>query len=72
MPKMKTHNATANRFKMIRKKKAGVKTTQIIKRAEGQDHFNARQTGKTKRNKRSDNTQSNAMRKTIIRALPYN
>ncbi len=72
MPKMKTHKATVNRFKMIRKKKAGVKTTQIIKRAEGQDHFNARQTGKTKRNKRSDNTQSNAMRKTIIRALPYN
>jgi ribosomal protein L35 len=71
MPKMKTHNATANRFKLIRKKKAGVKTTQIIKRAEGQDHFNARQTSKTRRNKRSDNTQSNAMRKTIIRALPY-
>jgi len=71
MPKMKTHKATANRFKMIVKKKKGKKTTQIIKRAEGQDHFNARETGKKKRNKRSDNTQSNAMRKTIMRSLPY-
>ena len=68
---MKTHKAVAKRFKLIRKKKVGVKTTQIIKRAEGQDHFNARQTGKTRRNKRSDNTQSNTMRKTIIRSLPY-
>lgn len=71
MPKMKTQKATAKRFKMIVKKKKGKKTTQIIKRAEGQDHFNARETGKKKRNKRSDNTQSNAMRKTIMRALPY-
>ncbi len=71
MPKMKTHQAVAKRFKMIVKKKKGKKTTQIIKRAEGQDHFNARESGKTKRNKRSDNTQSNAMRKTILRSLPY-
>jgi ribosomal protein L35 len=72
MPKMKTHKATAKRFKMIRKKKAGKTSTQIIKRANGQDHFNARENGNTKRNKRSDNTQDNAMQKTILRALPYN
>lgn len=71
MPKMKTHKAVSKRFKMVVKKKNGKKTTQITKRAEGQDHFNARETGKKKRNKRSDNTQSNTMRKTILRSLPY-
>jgi ribosomal protein L35 len=71
MPKMKTHQATADRFKMIRKKKAGKTTTKILKRADGQDHFNARESGKTGRNKKRDNTQSNAMRKTILRSLPY-
>lgn len=71
MPKMKTHQATASRVRLIRKKKAGKTTIQLLKRAEGQDHFNARESGKIKRNKRSDNTMSNAMRKTVIRALPY-
>ena len=47
MPKLKTHKATAKRFK-IKKSKKG---TKILKRADGQDHFNARQSGKKKRNK---------------------
>lgn len=66
MPKIKTRKATAKRFR-IKKSKDGVK---ILKRTDGQDHFNARESGKTKRNKRSDTTQSNTLRKTITRAMP--
>lgn len=68
MPKMKTHKATAKRFR-IKKSKTG---TKILKRHDGQDHFNARQTGKRKRNKRSDNTLANTKtQKNILRALPH-
>ncbi len=65
MPKAKTHKATAKRFK-IKKSKTGI---QIVKRTDGQDHFNSRESGKTKRNKRGDKTMSNSMRKTITRAI---
>jgi ribosomal protein L35 len=67
MPKLKTHKATAKRFR-IKKSKSG---TKVLKRANGQDHFNARQTGKTKRNKRSDKTMSDTVKKTILRAVPH-
>ena len=67
MPKKKTHKATAKRF-VVKKSKKGLK---ILKRSEGQDHFNARESGKIKRNKRSDVTMSVTMKKTIINALPY-
>ncbi|PIR74565.1 MAG: 50S ribosomal protein L35 [Candidatus Magasanikbacteria bacterium CG10_big_fil_rev_8_21_14_0_10_47_10] len=66
MPKMKTHKATAKRF-VIKRSKSG---TKIIKRMDGQDHFNSRESGKIKRNKRSDVVMSNANRKTIERAMP--
>lgn len=68
MPKGKTHKATAKRFR-VKKSKDG--SIQIIKRQDGQDHFNARESGKTKRNKKSDNTMSNTLRKTITRAMPH-
>ncbi|MFH1286408.1 MAG: 50S ribosomal protein L35 [Candidatus Magasanikbacteria bacterium] len=68
MPKIKTHKATAKRFR-VKKSRSG---TKILKRTDGQDHFNARQSGKKKRNKRSDNTLANtAAGKTIIRSVPY-
>lgn len=41
-----------------------------MKRTDGQDHFNARETGKTKRNKRTDKTMSNRSRQTIMRSMP--
>lgn len=47
MPKLKTHKATAKRFRVT-------KTGKIEKRAAGQNHFNARESGKTGRNKKSD------------------
>jgi len=41
-----------------------------MKRRDGQDHFNARQTGKKKRNKRTDNVLAKTgMQKTITRVL---
>ncbi|MBI4427141.1 MAG: hypothetical protein HY569_01495 [Candidatus Magasanikbacteria bacterium] len=64
--KAKTHKATAKRF-IVKKSKKG---TKILKRAEGQDHFNSRESGKTKRNKRSDNIMGRARQKTILLALP--
>lgn len=63
---MKTHKATAKRF-VVKKSKKGVK---VIKRTDGQDHFNARESGKTKRNKRSDRTMSSSFNKTVLRAMP--
>ncbi len=44
MPKIKTHKATAKRFTIT-------KTGKIKQRKAGQDHFNARESGNTKRKK---------------------
>lgn len=65
MSKAKTHKATAKRFLMKKSKKG----TQIIKRTNGQDHFNSRESGKTRRNKKSDVTISLAFHDTIKKAL---
>ncbi|MFZ5391196.1 MAG: large ribosomal subunit protein bL35 [Patescibacteria group bacterium] len=45
--KVKTHKATAKRFKITGKKK-------LMKRTAGQDHFNARETSTVTRRKRRD------------------
>lgn len=66
--KLKTRKAIAKRFQ-IKKSKKG---TKILKRANGQDHFNARESGKTKRNKRSDKTiKTTGTTQTILRAMPH-
>ncbi len=67
MPKLKTHQATAKRFR-LKKSKNG---TKVMKRTDGQDHFNARQNGKKKRNKRSDKVMALANKKTIVRSMPH-
>ena len=68
MGKLKTHKATAKRF-AIKKSKKG---TKIMSRTGGQDHFNAREGGNDKRNKRSDKSLSVGKRhKNILKALPY-
>ncbi|MFA7314306.1 MAG: 50S ribosomal protein L35 [Candidatus Magasanikbacteria bacterium] len=67
MPKMKTHKGTAKRF-MVKKSKKG---TKVLKRADGQNHFNSRESGNAGRNKRSDNVVSLPLRKTVLKALPY-
>jgi len=65
MPKQKTHKATAKRF--IR-----TKTDKLIRRKSGQDHFNARESGNAKRNKRRDVSAHSTSAKTIKKLMPYN
>jgi ribosomal protein L35 len=55
---MKTHNAIAKRFKITKRGK-------VLKRAAGQDHFNARESGNTTRKKRRDKKQHESYAKTI-------
>lgn len=63
MPKIKTHQATNKRFSKTRKGK-------YIARKSGQDHFNARESGKTTRNKRRDISFSKCFQRHIDIALP--
>lgn len=58
MPKIKTHKATVKRFKIT-------KNNKISQRKAGQDHYNARESGNTKRKKRNDITTSATITKTI-------
>jgi len=66
MPKIKTHKATAKRFVI----KRGQGKIKILKRPDGQDHFNTRETGKTTRNKRRDQAMSPTLALTILRGMP--
>lgn len=59
MPKIKTHKATAKRFTVSGAGK-------VLRRKAGQDHFNARESGKVKRNKRRDISASTRDTRTII------
>jgi large subunit ribosomal protein L35 len=63
MPKMKTHKATAKRFRVTKKGK-------IVKRKSGQNHFNSRENGKVGRNKKSDLVMSPALNRVIAVTLP--
>ena len=64
MSKIKTHKATAKRFIITKNKK-------VKQRKAGQDHYNARESGKTTRNKRRDINTSKTHIKTIKSLLPY-
>jgi large subunit ribosomal protein L35 len=63
MPKLKTHKATAKRYKLTRKGK-------IVKRTAGQNHFNARENGNTGRNKKSDVIASTTLNRVMATNLP--
>lgn len=63
--KMKTHKAIAKRISITKKGK-------MKKRTAGQDHFNARETGKVGSNKKRSSTLSKVHAKNIKRLLPYN
>jgi len=58
MPKIKTHKATSKRFTIT-------KNNKLKHRKAGQDHFNARESGNTKRNKRRDVDAFDGLKKTI-------
>lgn len=65
MPKLKTHKATAKRLIIT-------KTGKIKQKKAGQDHFNAREAGKTGTKKKRLINTSNVFDKTIKSLLPYN
>lgn len=64
MPKLKTRKAVAKRVRVT-------KTGKLKIRSGAQDHFNSRETGKKKRNKRRDKDLANVNHKNIKKALPY-
>ena len=64
MPKLKTYKAAAKRVTLTR-------TGKILRRKAGQDHFNAREDGKTGRTKRRDLTIAPADKQNIKNLLPY-
>lgn len=64
MPKLKTKKAISKRLQITKNKK-------ILKRKGGQDHFNARESGKVKRNKRRDGELSKSFHKVVKRNMPY-
>lgn len=74
MPKAKTQKSAKKAKSSVRTKQTIAKrftvkkSGKVIKRRDGQDHFNARQSGNTKRRKRSDSTvTTTGMTKTIAR-----
>jgi len=64
MPKIKTHCATAKRYRQTA-------TGKLKKVKAGQDHFNSRESGKTTRMKRLDITADKTLSKTIKALTPY-
>lgn len=62
--KLKTHKATAKRFRVTRRGK-------ILKRAAGQDHFNARDAGRITLRKRRDRTVAKVDTRALQHLLPY-
>jgi len=64
MGKLKTIKAVAKRIKITKNKK-------ILKKTAGQNHFNARDTGKDTRQKRKLNSVSKALHKNIKNFLPH-
>lgn len=64
MPKLKTHKATAKRFKVS-------KTKKITHRTCGQDHFNARESSRTTMRKRRHKKLHQSRKKTVKMMLPY-
>jgi len=64
MPKIKTHKATAKRFRVTG-------TGKIKQRKGGQDHFNSKESGKTTRQKRKDKDLYKGLVKTVKQLTPY-
>ena len=61
---LKTHKALSKRVKIT---KAG----KVVKRTAGQDHFNSRESGKVRRNKRRDNEMLGTLTKAIKTLMPH-
>jgi len=66
---LKTHKTTSKKIKLTNPKKKGNEKLLILH--SGQDHFNARESGKTTRHKRRKKNVPKSIRKTIKKLLPY-
>jgi len=64
MPKLRTHKATAKRFRRSSRDK-------ILRRKAGQNHFNSRESGKITRSKRRDILAHETNVKAIKVLTPY-
>jgi large subunit ribosomal protein L35 len=64
MAKLRTHKATAKRFRKTGRGK-------WMRRSAGQDHFNARESGRTTKRKRRDLGLHEADRRNVERLLPH-
>lgn len=65
--KLKTHQSTAKKIKITQ----GKKKKKFLTKHAGQDHFNARESGKITRHKRRNMPVAKANQKIIKRLLPY-
>ncbi len=63
MAKLKTHKATAKRYRVTR-------TGKVERRTAGQNHFNSREPGKVGRNKKSDVITSPTLHRVMEALLP--
>jgi len=64
MPKLKTHQSIAKRFRVTKKGK-------VIKKKSGQDHFNARESGNITRAKRRRINVDKTITKQLKSLMPY-
>ena len=64
MPKIKTHQSIAKRYKVTRKGK-------LMKKKAGQNHFNARESGNVTRAKRRPQKTNKTMSKPLKLLIPY-
>ncbi|MCX6743857.1 MAG: 50S ribosomal protein L35 [Candidatus Parcubacteria bacterium] len=64
MPKIKTHQSIAKRFKIS-------KTGKLMKKKAGQDHFNARERGSVTRAKRRPQQTSDRVARPLKHLIPY-
>lgn len=64
--KLKTHKTTAKKVRVTKGKKK-----KLITKTAGQDHFNARETGKVGRNKKSNKAVAKSDERNVRRQLPY-
>jgi len=62
--KQKTRKSVAKKVKVSGAKK-------VTRRYSGQNHYNAKETGKTRRGKRRDRALTKTDQKNVLKALPY-
>lgn len=64
MPKLKTHKVVSRRIKVTKNKK-------YIRKSAGQSHYNARENGKTGRNKKRNFSMSKTEHRALKSLMPY-